>query len=41
MRKAGIDADSIKSETDEYIEYIVRIPKASDIVAKPSGKSSA
>ena len=41
MRKAGIDADSVKSETDEYIEYIVRIPKATDIVAKPSGKSSA
>ncbi len=27
MRKAGIEADSAKSETDEYIEYIVRIPK--------------
>lgn len=27
MRKAGIDADSEKSETPEYIEYIVRIPK--------------
>ena len=27
MRKAGIEADSAKSETPEYIEYIVRIPK--------------
>ena len=27
MRKAGIDANSEKSETPEYIEYIVRIPK--------------
>ena len=30
MRKAGIDADSEKSETDDYIEYVVRIPKAPD-----------
>lgn len=28
MRRAGIEADSAKSETDEYIEYIVRIPKS-------------
>ncbi|MBQ6165780.1 MAG: ParB/RepB/Spo0J family partition protein [Clostridia bacterium] len=27
MRKAGIDADSEKSETREYIEYVIRIPK--------------
>ncbi|MBR1811338.1 MAG: ParB/RepB/Spo0J family partition protein [Clostridia bacterium] len=27
MRKAGIDADSEKSETHEYIEYVIRIPK--------------
>ncbi len=27
MRRAGIDADSAKSETEEYIEYVVRIPK--------------
>lgn len=39
MRKSGIDADSVKSETDEYIEYVVRIPKANDIVVKP--KTSA
>lgn len=34
MRKAGIDADSAKSETPEYIEYVVRIPKKSDIALK-------
>lgn len=32
IRKAGIDADTAKSETDEYIEYVVRIPKADDTV---------
>lgn len=31
MREAGIQADSQKKETDDYIEYLVRIPK------KPSG----
>lgn len=30
IRRAGIDADSIKTETDEYVEYIVRIPKFDD-----------
>lgn len=34
MRKAGIEADSAKSETDEYIEYIVRIPKTGNCVIK-------
>lgn len=41
MRKAGIDADSVKSETDEYIEYVVRIPKAGDIVVKTGEKHTA
>ena len=27
IRRAGVDADTAKSETAEYIEYIVRIPK--------------
>lgn len=27
MRRAGIDADAVKTETEEYIEYVVRIPK--------------
>lgn len=34
MRRAGIDADSAKSETEEYIEYIVRIPKSRGCVIK-------
>lgn len=34
MRRAGIEADSAKSETDEYIEYIVRIPKTGNCVIK-------
>ncbi len=41
MRKAGIDADSVKSETEEYIEYVVRIPKTGDIVVKPGTKNTA
>ncbi len=40
MRKAGIEADSAKSETDEYIEYIVRIPKTGNCVIKAK-KTSA
>lgn len=40
MRRAGIEADSAKSETDEYIEYIVRIPKTRSCVIK-SKRSSA
>lgn len=34
MRRAGIDADSAKSETEEYIEYVVRIPKSSGYVIR-------
>lgn len=34
MRRAGIEADSAKSETEEYIEYIVRIPKNGGCVIK-------
>ncbi len=40
MRRAGIEADSAKSETDEYIEYIVRIPKTGNCVIKTK-KTSA
>ena len=40
MRRAGIEADSAKSETDEYIEYIVRIPKSGGCVIKAK-KTSA
>lgn len=31
IRKAGIEADSVKSETEEYIEYVVRIPKLTGV----------
>lgn len=40
MRRAGIDADSAKSETDEYIEYIVRIPKTGNCVIKAKRNSA-
>ena len=40
MRRAGIEADSAKSETDEYIEYIVRIPKTGNCVIRAK-KTSA
>lgn len=40
MRRAGIEADSAKSETDEYIEYIVRIPKSRNCYIKAK-KSTA
>jgi len=35
MRLAGIEADAAKSETEEYIEYVVRIPKASGCKIRP------
>lgn len=45
MRRAGIDADSVKSETEEYIEYVVRIPKAAEYTVKakraPASRTSA
>lgn len=34
MRQAGIEADSIKSETEAYIEYVVRIPKPDNLAIK-------
>ena len=40
MRRAGIEADSAKSETDEYIEYIVRIPKSRNCVIKAKRTSA-
>ncbi len=30
IRKAGIEADTAKSETDEYFEYVIRIAKPED-----------
>ena len=38
MRKAGIDADSAKSETEEYIEYTVRIPKINSLTVTAKKK---
>ena len=32
IRKAGIEADTAKSETDEYFEYVIRISKPDDTV---------
>lgn len=40
MRRAGIEADSAKSETEEYIEYVIRIPKAKNCVIKAKQNTS-
>jgi ParB family chromosome partitioning protein len=32
IRKAGIEADTAKSETDEYFEYVIRISKPDETV---------
>lgn len=40
MRRAGIEADSAKSETDECIEYIVRIPKTRSCVIRTKRSSA-
>ena len=34
IRRSGIDTDCVKSETDEYIEYVVRIPKQAGMNAR-------
>ena len=31
IRRAGVDADTARSETEEYIEYVVRIPKTEQL----------
>ncbi|MBQ3604389.1 MAG: ParB/RepB/Spo0J family partition protein [Clostridia bacterium] len=41
IRKAGIDADSVKSETEEYIEYVVRIPKPAGVTPVLKAKAQA
>lgn len=42
IRRAGVDADAARSETEEYIEYIVRIPKLEQLkIALPGEKSEA
>ena len=40
MRRAGIAADAVKTETGDYIEYVVRIPK-SGAQTDPSNRSGA
>lgn len=40
MRQAGIEADSVKSETEEYIEYVVRIPKNRNCVIRAKRASA-
>lgn len=40
MRRAGIEADSAKSETEQYIEYTVRIPKSGDYTIKARSNSA-
>ena len=39
IRRAGVDADTAKSETAEYIEYIVRIPKLEQLRISLPGDS--
>jgi ParB family chromosome partitioning protein len=34
IRKAGIEADTAKSETDRYFEYVIRISKPDEIIVK-------
>ena len=41
IRKAGIEADSVKSETEEYIEYVVRIPKLTGATPVLKAKAQA
>ncbi len=40
MRRAGIEADSAKSETEEYIEYVIRIPKTKNCVIRAKQNTS-
>lgn len=37
IRRAGIEADSAKTETEEYIEYVVRIPKSEELTVRSVG----
>ena len=41
IRRAGVDADAAKSETPEYIEYIVRIPKLEQLKLPLSAEDEA
>ena len=39
MKEAGIAAESNKTETDDYIEFLVRIPKSSQQQKKAAAKT--
>lgn len=42
IRRAGVDADTARSETEEYIEYVVRIPKTEQLrIAMPGDADEA
>ena len=41
MRRSGIPAQAEKSETPEYIQYVVRIPKGGKTVAEVTGIHTA
>lgn len=41
IRRAGVDADAAKSETPEYIEYVVRIPKLEQLKLPLSSEDEA
>lgn len=41
IRRAGVDADAAKSETPEYIEYVVRIPKLEQLKLPLSAEEEA
>ena len=41
MRRSGIEASAEKTETEEFIEYVVRIPKGEGNVASRAAGSLA
>lgn len=42
IRRAGVEADAARSETEEYIEYVVRIPKSEQLrIALPGEADEA
>ena len=41
IRRAGVEADTARSETEQYIEYIVRIPKTEQLRIALPGEADA
>ena len=42
IRRAGVEADAARSETEEYVEYVVRIPKSEQLrIALPGETDEA